>query len=759
MSYAEGTNETSESFKFQVYCPSDKWVSCDDELWDLSIYGSAYIHTYSGTQWIHNATVQHHLNSCGYGKITRTFKARDYSGRWHKCTQTIWVESGGTRYPDIWWPKQDLVLDQCDPYTNPDWLPTGYGRPTIENRNDCSSYSISYDDKEFRFQGGCKKIIRTWTVMDWCAYQANQTGGYVWHYDQVIKIVNTDAPTVSVPEDVQVQSDDCNDAHVSIEPLKVINASCDNSYSITNNSPHANSNGADASGDYPVGNTIVTYTVHYGCGYKKTYKVNVTVKDNSTPLPICIALISLPLTGIDTDGDGVNDQGSVTIWAKDFDHKSETACGSQNLRWSFSKDDIVMSREFTCDDMGVNEIPVYVFADNGNYSYCTVYVTIQNNAANIEDCEIDGGHTADDHDDTTGDLPGDSDADDDPDDTNDTDYPDTGGARIAGTVSIHYDEAPVADVEIALTMDGNEQILNYVYDTTITSTIVDSFLGGGGFYLYVIDLDTSYTVIDSVLTTVAGYQGYSMTDAEGAYAFASMPMESSMSLDASKESYGYQEVDDYDAKVLYDHLFTTEKITDPYALIAADMDGSGIIDINDLSVMLNLLSGVMTEEENMSFNPWVFVPADYTFTDASNPWGELESIQHQVDSLDASILEVDFIAIRRGDIKNSELGTRSNDILSDIAVALGKEPTLVIQGVSPNPFSELLRFDLSSSKDENINIKLFDLQGKLLLSKRVTISAGQQTIEVQSQNILISGMMLYRVETSTGHYKGKVIKL
>src|SRR5690606_8360090 len=61
---------------------------------------------------------------------------------------------------------------------------------------------------------------------------------------------------------------------------------------------------------------------------------------------------------------------------------------------------VVMNRSFSCEDLGENEVRMYVTDASGNQSYCRTKVIIQNNNVRIPDCEPDttggggGGGTA-----------------------------------------------------------------------------------------------------------------------------------------------------------------------------------------------------------------------------------------------------------------------------------------------------------------------------------------------------------------------------
>jgi hypothetical protein len=66
---------------FHIECPPDVTVNCNDELWDLSIYGNAVVYGYNGPEPAGPPiSTEYHLNSCDVGTIVRTWVAYDYFG-------------------------------------------------------------------------------------------------------------------------------------------------------------------------------------------------------------------------------------------------------------------------------------------------------------------------------------------------------------------------------------------------------------------------------------------------------------------------------------------------------------------------------------------------------------------------------------------------------------------------------------------------------------------------------------------------------
>lgn len=66
---AFSTSVMAEEDLFSIYCPADVTVDCQDELWDLSIYGNAYYHDYDGDHDAGVPDVNYNLSSCNVGTI------------------------------------------------------------------------------------------------------------------------------------------------------------------------------------------------------------------------------------------------------------------------------------------------------------------------------------------------------------------------------------------------------------------------------------------------------------------------------------------------------------------------------------------------------------------------------------------------------------------------------------------------------------------------------------------------------------------
>ncbi|MDA9804373.1 HYR domain-containing protein, partial [Flavobacteriaceae bacterium] len=115
---------------------------------------------------------------------------------------------------------------------------------------------------------------------------------------------------------------------------------------------------ADASDDYPLGTTTVTWTLTDGSGNTATCTQDIVVTDNQAPVAVCQDItVQLDATG------------AVTINASDLDGGS-TDCSSMTFAVS-------PSSSFDCDDIGPNTVTLFVTDANGLIGFCSAVVTVE----------------------------------------------------------------------------------------------------------------------------------------------------------------------------------------------------------------------------------------------------------------------------------------------------------------------------------------------------------------------------------------------
>lgn len=102
--------------------------------------------------------------TCNRGTIVRRFRTMDCSGNSSQCTQRIVVDYRQhyfIRFPD------DVVVNGCNSSGN-------YGTPIFFGE-DCELLAASFKDDTFVLApDACRKIERTWTVINWCTHDVNR---------------------------------------------------------------------------------------------------------------------------------------------------------------------------------------------------------------------------------------------------------------------------------------------------------------------------------------------------------------------------------------------------------------------------------------------------------------------------------------------------------------------------------------------------------------------------------------------------------
>ncbi|MBP8238416.1 MAG: hypothetical protein KAX50_00515 [Saprospiraceae bacterium] len=126
-----------------------------------------------------------------------------------------------------------------------------------------------------------------------------------------------------------------------------------------------------------------------GCGNVAAVHVTIEVRDCKAPAPICHNGLTLTLMPIDTDNDGLPDQGMAEVWASDFIASPVVDC-TPPIRYSIRREgqqpDINrISLVFDCEDYDSaggsdgNQLVVFIDAWDGagNRDFCETYILLQ----------------------------------------------------------------------------------------------------------------------------------------------------------------------------------------------------------------------------------------------------------------------------------------------------------------------------------------------------------------------------------------------
>jgi hypothetical protein len=413
----------------------------------------------TGTSCTMNVTVLNSMDlECRQGTITRVYSATDAAGNQGRCTQRITVinqfpfngdfyrvftqivnaqsypnypngpfedntPAGQKVYPtqsrsnlrpiqtlyptrwDLVWPA-DLEVNFCGQGLEPDSLAANPryivgSKPHIHREDFCAQVGMTYDEWEFDFDAGCKKIIRLWKVIDWCQ---PLTVFNPWMWEQVIKVIDNEGPVITAgPYNFCITAEDCNEP-VTIEAFATDNCAegdqlrwdwevypfGDRLNPIRNTVPNLRGESITITRVWPTTPDggpahIIKFTVEDGCSNKSTREVEFRVRDCKKPTPICYNGLAVDL---------MPESGEADVAAVLWNAGSHDNCTQQpNLLFRIERlsegDGMTVPTNtvltVNCDDLGSLQVRFWVGDEFGNWDFCETYIIVQNNMG--ADCD------------------------------------------------------------------------------------------------------------------------------------------------------------------------------------------------------------------------------------------------------------------------------------------------------------------------------------------------------------------------------------
>ena len=596
-------------------CPGPERVSCDfyAEQIETQLLGlsteeqSLFLDQYFGAPTFSdncfydvNRNVSLNIDQCLEGSITRSWQAEDPAGNTSSsCSQTVFVDHVSDWVIEF---PADITLE-CGSSV-PD-----FGEPEIFFES-CELVAVSYNDEVFNtVPDACFKILRTWTVINWCVVgdaiddevieqPESQLGlpfpacdldgdgdcdnrtfrdswnsdaqptaslaaqstdpdtdpdsdpwdGYIT-YQQTIKVIDTVDPVFAfdcVIPDVVFTSTDCTASFELPEPPV---EECSGVVSFEVESDLGSGFGpfiGVAPGVYNV-----TYKAIDNCNNQAICETTVTVKDGKKPTPYCKTGIVTEL--MDTD------PPMVQVWAADLDEGSFDNCSTQ-LTYSFSQDLNDQSYTFTCDHIGTIVVNMWVTDDAGNQDYCQVFVVIQDNQGLCSGTPL---------------------------------------VTLGGNIS-NEEDTPVKDVSVKLSGTNSSAV---------------------------------------------------MTGADGSFEFTGIEQGGDYTVVPAKSENPLNGVSTFDLVLITKHILGTQPLDSPYKIIAADANKSGSVTTYDLVELRKLILFVYDELPLNS--SWRFVDRSFVFPNPENPFETSFPEIYNVNNLPADKLDADFVAIKVGDVNLS----------------------------------------------------------------------------------------------------------
>ncbi len=298
------------------------------------------------------------------GENEVTLWVTDSNGNTDICVTTLTVQDNNDVdiCPDIedcvTFPENTTVTT-C----NADLTPVILGLlPTVDAEcANCDDFDITFTDELFTYPNAdCNFIERSFVVTFNCFMSPMVVEG-----SHIISLLDAVAPTIVCPADGSAEAVDGSglscEAAVTLDPAEFI-SNCNTIVTITNDSEFADSNGADASGIYPVGTTTVTFTATDACNNSSTCSIQVVVTDNMSPE--CVAGTVTIEIGAD---------GMATLDPEELGAGSADACTDVEI----TADQTL----FDCEDLGSNVVTITVTDESGNSCTATGTVIVEENEA------------------------------------------------------------------------------------------------------------------------------------------------------------------------------------------------------------------------------------------------------------------------------------------------------------------------------------------------------------------------------------------
>ena len=540
------------------------------------------------------------VNNCGIGWLERTWTIKDKCGNQSTCSQKILIKHRSDF--EVLFPEDKEVV--C---TDPDALhPDQAGKPVLAD-DDCELIGIHYQDDTFNLvENACYKILRTWTLLNTCSYdaldsphglknpevivddrpRANQTdrfcmfrhlkdnGDGIMKYTQVIKVYDSVAPSVRCIDTLICFTGQGCDVTINIPIQGGDNCASNLRYDLAfdNDQDGLFDDGirnqvTHIAGPFTPGIYHIRITTQDHCGNTTTCISKLNVRDCKAPTPYClngVATVIMPSSG------------NIELWASDFNRGSTDNCSTPDkLTFSFDEQGNFPSKTFTCQDIPNGQsstIPmeIWVRDEAGNIDVCKTYVLLQDNSGT----------------------------------------PDQPGGVCADT----------------------NTLLNYIL---INGNIVTE----------------EKEAIELVKVELkSDGQGYpvQITAADGSYTYPGIPRKGNIQVTPQRNDRPMNGVSTLDLLLIEKHIKGERLLSSPYKMIAADADRSGDINVIDLIELRKLILGIYDSlPDNES---WRFIPGSYKFKDPNHPFDYPGNTVLSEINQDTRL---DFTGIKVGDVNFS----------------------------------------------------------------------------------------------------------
>ena len=372
------------------------------------------------------------FDPCGAGTIFRKWKI------WQHCSYSDGLDSIAHSTDTIYRHQQISIHNECDLNTamfdipwdtavhacgieydqagnvGGDLHPDQLGWATYNFDDDCRLVGIGYEDKVYQIVGGdaaCFKILRSWYFADWCDIKGTVLTGPWWnrHPDlirdrviQKIMVIDAVAPECAFLRDLDtVEIQGCN---WNLEHILAMRDTCGiesynwELYEIIQGEQIQRAIGGDQVDraehvanikvdELSAGEYLLKARVRDACENESFCEDFFKVIGGKKPTPVCVSSLSVRLTPLDRDNNGIADTAMAVIWAQELNRSSTAGCEGRELEYRLSlligdeSDDIFTddadSLNLGCQNIGTRMARLWVIDESGMADYCDVLLVIQ----------------------------------------------------------------------------------------------------------------------------------------------------------------------------------------------------------------------------------------------------------------------------------------------------------------------------------------------------------------------------------------------
>jgi len=590
---------------------------------------------------------------------------------------------------------------------------------------DCGLVGVNYELDTIRASDACFKLIKRWTIVDWCIYESNDSNedldeflaiedwainecytcayedfgnayfkykqvdvdGY-YTFNQIIKVVDDVRPTISAEEEIVViidadnnktefetceakgmisasATDFCGDSEIGGKDLKWLVLFYMDDELVSEQTSY----GAEIVVETPSGKIGEELSVEWRaidlCGNISTAYSTIIFNDQRAPTPYCI-------TGLTTAID--YGESTVTIWANEFDFGSFDECSSSaDLIWSI--------------------VPA------GQEPLSPDHEDFEKQQSITFDCQED--------------------------------------QLVQDLDAYVWDESGNSDfcrVNIILDADGD-----CIDNTGSSGTIAGS----------ISTTDGRAISGASVLLSSSATQEYPKTintDVSGEFIFVDNPKGFNYQLSAKKSDNYINGISTLDIVMASRHIIGLNIMDNPYKIIAGDVNGDESLSAADLVELRKLVLG---KSQELPMPAWQFVKKEQTFFNSQKPWPYINTIE--IDDLQGDQLTEDLIGIKIGDLnQNVLLNDHSNSenrsqnthdfFVTDYQINKAEVVRIPFYSESINEvYGMQLGFNLSQGHFEGIESGLMEMTEENigLINDELTISwHNPYSLDIQEDDVL-----------------------